>query len=84
LPEETVLGGSVRSGRKRASRVGLPEMSSLMLGETDLKPSGAGRCGDADPVAGDTGPDRRVGVGETVTDLPHLGEEDHVPSSPLP
>jgi hypothetical protein len=49
--------------------VGLPEMSSPMLGETDLKPSGAGRCGDADPVAGDTGPDRREGVGRRTTSL---------------
>jgi hypothetical protein len=59
-------------------------MSPAATGETDLKPTGAARCDDTNPVAGDTGPDHCEGAGETVTDPARLGEEDHVPSSPPP
>jgi hypothetical protein len=38
-------------------------MSPAATGETDLKTTGAARCGDTNPVAGDTGPDHCEGAG---------------------
>jgi hypothetical protein len=70
-------------GEEGTACVGLLALISSVLGEMDPEPASA-RCGEADPIVGDMGPDRREGVGETETHPPRQVEEDHDPPSPPP